>query len=128
MEVTEIPSAVGLTRCPAPQVREVLVRIGDKWSVLVIGLLGQRGRRFTELLHDVDGISQRMLTVTLRGLERDGLVSRTVHAVVPPRVDYALTPVGKTLLATVTDLARWADRHAKDIEGARTTYDKRQGG
>ena len=90
----------------------MLVRIGDKWSILVIGLLGQRGRRFTELLHDTDGISQRMLTVTLRGLERDGLVSRTVHAVVPPRVDYALTPVGKTLLATVTDLALWAERHA----------------
>ena len=107
---------------------EVLVRIGDKWSVLVIGLLGQRGRRFTELLHDVDGISQRMLTVTLRGLERDGLVSRTVHAVVPPRVDYALTPMGKTLLATVTDLARWAERHAKDIEGSRTAYDMRHSG
>jgi DNA-binding HxlR family transcriptional regulator len=89
--------------------------------------LGQRGRRFTELLHDTDGISQRMLTVTLRGLERDGIVSRTVHAVVPPRVDYALTPMGKTLLATVTDLARWADRHARDIEGSRTAYDKRTG-
>jgi DNA-binding HxlR family transcriptional regulator len=128
MEVTKIPDTVGLKRCPAPQVREVLVRIGDKWSVLVIGLLGQRGRRFTELLNDVDGISQRMLTVTLRGLERDGLVSRTVHAVVPPRVDYALTPMGRTLLATVTDLARWADRHTKDIEGSRTAYDKRNKG
>ena len=128
MEVTEIPSAGGFKRCPAPEVREVLVRIGDKWSVLVIGLLGQRGRRFTELLHDTDGISQRMLTVTLRGLERDGLVSRTVHAVVPPRVDYALTPMGRTLLATVTDLGRWAERHTKDIEGSRTAYDKRQGG
>lgn len=123
-----MPSAGGLTRCPGGQVREVLVRIGDKWSVLVIGLLGQRGRRFTELLHDVDGISQRMLTVTLRGLERDGLVSRTVHAVVPPRVDYALTPMGRTLLATVTDLARWAERHSADIEGSRTAYDKRRGG
>ena len=128
MEVTNIASAVGFKQCPAPQVREVLVRIGDKWSVLVIGLLGQRGRRFTELLHDTDGISQRMLTVTLRGLERDGLVSRTVHAVVPPRVDYALTPMGKTLLATVTDLGRWAERHTKDIEGSRTLYDKRRGG
>ena len=128
MEVTEIPSAGGFKRCPAPEVREVLVRIGDKWSILVIGLLGQRGRRFTELLHDTEGISQRMLTVTLRGLERDGLVSRTVHAVVPPRVDYALTPMGRTLLTTVTDLARWADRHARDIEGSRTAYDKRQGG
>ena len=108
--------------------REVLVRIGDKWSVLVIARLGERGRRFGELLHDIDAISQRMLTVTLRGLERDGLVSRTVHAVVPPRVDYALTPMGKTLLATVTDLARWAERHRNDIEGSRTAYDKRQTG
>jgi DNA-binding HxlR family transcriptional regulator len=106
-------------------VREVLVRIGDKWSVLVIARLGERGRRFSELLHDIDAISQRMLTVTLRGLERDGLVSRTVHAVVPPRVDYALTPMGKTLLVTVTDLARWAERHTKDIESSRTAYDSR---
>ena len=104
------------------------MRVGDKWSVLVIARLGERGRRFTELLHDIDGISQRMLTVTLRRLERDGLVSRTVHAVVPPRVDYALTPMGKTLLATVTDLARWAERHTKDIEGSRAAYDKRQSG
>ena len=80
--------------------REVLVRIGDKWSVLVIGLLGQRGRRFTELLHDVDGISQRMLTVTLRGLERDGLVSRTVHAVVPRVESVKLW----TLLGSTSDL------------------------
>jgi DNA-binding HxlR family transcriptional regulator len=105
-----------------------LVRIGDKWSVLAIARLGERGRRFTELLHDIDGISQRMLTVTLRRLERDGLVSRTVHAVVPPRVDYALTPMGKTLLATVTDLARWAERHTDDIESSRAAYDKRQTG
>jgi DNA-binding HxlR family transcriptional regulator len=105
-----------------------LVRIGDKWSVLVIARLGERGRRFTELLRDIDGISQRMLTVTLRRLERDGLLSRTVHAVVPPRVDYALTPMGRTLLATVTDLARWAERHTEDIENSRIAYDKRQGG
>jgi DNA-binding HxlR family transcriptional regulator len=125
MEVTDIPSTAIRKQCAPWQVREVLVRIGDKWSVLVIARLGERGRRFTELLHDIDGISQRMLTVTLRGLERDGLVSRTVHAVVPPRVDYALTPMGKTLLATVTDLARWAERHTKDIEGSRTAYDSR---
>lgn len=128
MEVTDIPRAAIRKHEPACQVSEVLVRIGDKWSVYVIGLLGERGRRFTELLRDIDGISQRMLTVTLRGLERDGLVSRTVHAVVPPRVDYALTPMGRTLLATVTDLARWAERHTKDIEGSRAAYDKRQGG
>src|SRR4051812_16189065 len=78
--------------------REVLDRVGDKWSVLVIYLLGDGTRRFTELLRSIDGISQRMLTVTVRGLERDGLVTRTVHPVVPPRVDYALTTLGRTLL------------------------------
>ena len=104
----------------------MLVRVGDKWSVLVIVLLGEGGRRFTELLHGIDGISQRMLTVTLRGLERDGLVTRTVHAVVPPRVDYALTPLGRTLLATLIQLGQWAERHAKDIQGSRAAYDKRQ--
>jgi DNA-binding HxlR family transcriptional regulator len=128
MEVTDIASTVVRKYGPAPQVCNALVRIGDKWSVLVIARLGERGRRFTELLHDIDGISQRMLTVTLRRLERDGLLSRTVHPVVPPRVDYALTPMGKTLLTTVTDLARWAERHTKDIESSRTAYDKRQGG
>jgi DNA-binding HxlR family transcriptional regulator len=84
--------------------REVLDRVGDKWSLLVISLLGERTRRFTELRRSIDGISQRMLTVTLRGLERDGLVTRTVHATVPPRVDYALTPMGRTLLDTVRSL------------------------
>ena len=104
--------------------RDVLTRVGDKWSVLVIALLGHRGHRFGELLATIDGISQRMLTVTLRGLERDGLITRTVHPVVPPRVDYALTPMGRTLLATVTELAHWAERHAEDIGTARVTYDR----
>ena len=105
--------------------RDVLDRVGDKWSVYVIGLLGDRSRRFTELLHTIDGISQRMLTVTLRGLERDGIVSRKVHAVVPPRVDYALTPMGRTLLATLQELIVWADRHTSDIAAARVRYDTR---
>jgi DNA-binding HxlR family transcriptional regulator len=103
--------------------RDVLDRVGDKWSVYVIGLLGDRSRRFTELLRTIDGISQRMLTVTLRGLERDGIVSRKVHAVVPPRVDYALTPMGRTLLATLQELIVWADRHTDDIAAARVHYD-----
>lgn len=109
------PAPHGRGRCHA---RDVLVRVGDKWSVLVIAFLGQRGRRFTELLRDIDGISQRMLTVTLRGLERDGLVTRTVHAVVPPRVDYALTPMGRTLLATVILAAGAGKRAAQAIDEA----------
>ena len=105
--------------------RDVLDRIGDKWSVYVIGLLGDGPRRFTDLLRRIDGISQRMLTVTLRGLERDGVVTRTVYPVVPPRVDYALTPTGHTLLATVRQLIEWADDHTADIDAARARYDTR---
>lgn len=105
--------------------RDVLDRVGDKWSASVIYMLGGRTRRFTELLRGIDGISQRMLTVTLRGLERDGIVWRVVHPVVPPRVDYALTPVGDTLRATIGDLVEWAERHRGDIAASRAAYDAR---
>lgn len=105
--------------------RDVLDRIGDKWSVYVIGLLGDGPRRFTDLLRTIDGISQRMLTVTLRGLERDGIVTRTVYPVVPPRVEYDLTPSGHTLLMTVRELIAWADEHTGDIDAARVRYDAR---
>jgi DNA-binding HxlR family transcriptional regulator len=105
--------------------REVLDRVGDKWSLCVIYLLGGGTRRFRDLRRDIDGISQRMLTVTLRGLERDGLATRTVHPTVPPRVDYALTPLGRTLLDTVCDLVRWAAEHVPEIDAARAAYDRR---
>ena len=105
--------------------RDILDRIGDKWSVYVISLLGDGPRRFTDLLRTIDGVSQRMLTVTLRGLERDGIVTRKVYAVVPPRVDYDLTPTGHTLLATVRQLVEWADYHTGDIDAARARYDAR---
>lgn len=105
--------------------RGVLDRVGDKWSLLVIQLLGERRQRFSELRRGIDGISQRMLTVTLRGLERDGLVARTVHPTVPPQVEYALTPMGRTLLATACDLVDWAERHLSKIDAARAAYDRR---
>lgn len=107
------------------RVRDVLDRVGDKWSLLVIGLLGDGERRFNEIRRSVDGISQRMLAVTLRGLERDGLVTRTVYPTVPPKVEYSLTVVGRTLLTTVCELVDWADRHAGDIDSARDAYDRR---
>jgi len=107
------------------RVREILDRVGDKWSLTVIGELGRGSRRFTELKNAIPGISQRMLTATLRGLERDGLVSRTVHPVVPPRVDYALTPLGLTLLEPVWTLLNWALEHMDEIEEARGAYDGR---
>jgi DNA-binding HxlR family transcriptional regulator len=105
--------------------REILDRVGDKWSLYVISLLASGPRRFNELKREVDGISQRMLTVTLRGLERDGIVSRTMYSVMPPRVDYALTPLGETLIIAVTSLVGWAEHHLDEIENARIEYDTR---
>ena len=107
------------------RVRGVLDRVGDKWAIYVVDRLGQGPRRFSELLRGIDGITARMLTVTLRGLERDGILTRTVHAAVPPRVDYELTPLGETLLRTIGQLAAWADAHLGEIESARADYDAR---
>ncbi|NUS72847.1 MAG: helix-turn-helix transcriptional regulator [Corynebacteriales bacterium] len=106
-------------------VRQILDRIADKWSLLVIALLDRRSLRFTELRREIDGISQRMLTVTLRQLERDGLVLRTVHPVVPPRVDYELTPLGATLHDTIQALVVWTEVHQNEIAEAREAYDQR---
>ncbi|MFE4668312.1 winged helix-turn-helix transcriptional regulator [Streptomyces sp. NPDC056716] len=108
------------------EVRQILDRIADKWSLLVIALLDTRRLRFTELRREIDGVSQRMLTVTLRQLERDGLVERTVHPVVPPRVDYELTSLGKTLHATIQSLVTWTEEHQLEIAGARAAYDARE--
>ncbi|GAB3438010.1 winged helix-turn-helix transcriptional regulator [Actinophytocola sediminis] len=110
------------------EARQTLSRVGDKWSIAVIYALGHTTKRFTELRREINGISQRMLTATLRTLERDGLVSRTVHPVVPPRVDYALTELGVTLLGTVCTLMRWAIDHADDMARARAEYDARPDG
>jgi DNA-binding HxlR family transcriptional regulator len=107
------------------EVRQILDRIADKWSLLVIALLERRRLRFTELRREIDGVSQRMLTVTLRQLERDGLVHRTVHPVVPPRVEYELTPLGVSLHETVQALVTWTDTHQREIAAARTSYDAR---
>jgi DNA-binding HxlR family transcriptional regulator len=106
-------------------VAAVLSRVGDKWSVLVIMLLGDRPRRFNELKRMIGGISQRMLTLTLRGLERDGLVTRTVFPTVPPRVDYELTDLGRGLSEPVKALGAWAHQHQPDIETARQNFDGR---
>jgi DNA-binding HxlR family transcriptional regulator len=108
------------------EVRQILDRVADKWSLLTIALLDRRSFRFTELRREIDGISQRMLTRTLRQLERDGLVRRTVHATVPPRVDYALTPLGVTLHETIRALVTWTERHQNEIAAARAAYDVRE--
>ena len=105
---------------------EILGRVGDKWSLQVIHGLGDGARRFTDLKRAIDGISQRMLTVTLRGLERDGIVTRTMYPVMPPRVDYALTPMGRTLLEAACSLVGWAHAHLEEIDTARAEYDARE--
>jgi len=107
--------------CPS---REVLDRIGDRWTVLVVGSLSDGPLRFSELGRRVSGISQKMLTQTLRGLERDGLVQRTVHAEVPPRVEYQLTEPGRTLIAPLATLDAWARAHMPAIIETRRRYDE----
>ena len=105
-------------------VSSVLARVGDKWSVLVIMLLENGPKRFNEIKRMVGGISQRMLTLTLRGLERDGLVTRTVFPTIPPRVDYELTDLGRSLGKPVQALGAWAFAHMPEIETARARFDK----
>src|SRR5579863_9843171 len=103
-------------------VREVLNRVGDKWSVLVVALLRDGPKRFSEIRRAIEGVSQRMLTLTLRGLERDGLVTRTVEPTIPPRVDYELTPLGRTLLDPILALGKWAQEHRGAIQESRNRY------
>ena len=116
---------VDVEQTQACDLRDLLDRLADKWSLLVVELLGSSTLRFTDLRREIDGISQRMLTLTLRQLERDGLVSRTVYAVVPPRVEYALTPLGATLLETIQPLVAWARAHRGEVAAARSAYDAR---
>lgn len=106
-------------------VAPVLSRVGDKWSMLIVMLLADGPRRFNAIKRAVDGISQRMLTVTLRNLERDGLVTRTVTPTTPPRVDYALTALGCSLIAPVSALGAWAKAHGAEIAAAQEAYDAR---
>ncbi len=109
-----------LRGCPS---RQILDRIGDKWTVLVIGALSEGPRRFNDLAREIDGISQKMLTQTLRALERDGLVLRTQYLEIPPRVEYRLTPLGHSLRAPLTALENWATAHIDEIIAARTRAD-----
>ena len=106
--------------CPT---RVVLDRIGDKWTVLVIGALEDGSLRFTELRARIGGVAPKVLTQTLRAMERDGLLTRTVHAQVPPRVDYELTPLGASLTAPIQALTDWAETHLTQILAARAGYD-----
>ncbi|MGH3347702.1 MAG: winged helix-turn-helix transcriptional regulator [Nocardioides sp.] len=109
-------------RCPS---RRVIDRIGDRWSVLVILVLKNGTQRYGDLARTIGGVSQKMLTQTLRGLERDGIVTRTVYAEVPPKVEYDLTDLGRSLLGPVESLTEWATTHMGEVGKARAGYDRR---
>ncbi|GAB4032566.1 winged helix-turn-helix transcriptional regulator [Spirosoma jeollabukense] len=112
--------------CP---IRHILARFSDKWSTLSIFHLGDAGTlRFNELMKRIDGISQRMLTVTLRTLERDGLITRRIYAEIPPRVEYQLTDLGRSLLVQIIELGDWASNHSDQILAARAQFDSRERG
>jgi DNA-binding HxlR family transcriptional regulator len=115
--------AVDIRETMSCEIRHLLDRLADKWSLLVVELLGHDTRRFSELRRQIDGISQRMLTLTLRHLERDGLVTRTVYPVVPPRVEYRLTPLGSGLLEAIGPLVAWTRAHGDDVAAAQADYD-----
>lgn len=125
IEVTIKPNDFQDTDCQ--KVSQVLARVGEKWSVLIIMFLAAEPRRFTEIKRAINGVSQRMLTVCLRGLERDGLIKRTVFAVMPPHVEYELTPLGHSLTTPVIALGNWASSHISEIDAARVAYDAQEG-
>ncbi|MDB5413814.1 MAG: transcriptional regulator [Rubritepida sp.] len=110
------------------KVSQVLARVGDKWTVLVVMTLGERARRFNEIKRSINGISQQMLTRTLRGLERDGMVTRTMFPTIPPQVEYELTELGRSLREPVLALGQWAQAHIPVIDTARADYDRRKAG
>lgn len=127
MENTQEGTALAPSSLHVPEdcraVSEVLSRVGDKWTVLVVSTLGDGPKRFNELRRALGSISQRMLTLTLRGLERDGLVTRKVFPTIPPKVEYALTPLGRSLLEPVSGVGLWARQNRAAIQEARQRFD-----
>lgn len=121
METYPIPNAYRQT-CPT---RQVLDRVGDKWTILIYGVLSTGPKRFSEIQRAIEGISQKMLSQTLRSLERDGLVQRTVYPVTPPKVEYALTELGETLCEPINSLQEWAYQYISHIENAQQAFDAR---
>lgn len=124
MDVTVTPIEIQSSDCQ--KISQVLARVGEKWSILIIMMLSGGPRRFTELKRSINGISQRMLTLCLRGLERDGLINRNVIAVMPPHIEYSLTPLGVSLTQPVIALGSWASDHIADIAAARAAFDQQE--
>jgi len=124
MSTVEPADATGVTpRSECLALGQVIARIGDKWTVMVVGHLSGGPMRFNAIMRAIPGISHRMLTLTLRGLQRDGMVSRTVFPTIPPAVEYELTPLGRSLTGPLSLLAGWAGANRADIEAAQRDYD-----
>ncbi len=116
----------GIEHATCMSMTDILNRIGDKWTVMVVSMLSRNGvMRFNELKRKINGVSQRMLTLTLRNLERDGLVTRTIYPEIPPRVEYGLTELGRTLRGPIDALWAWSEEHGAAVGEARATYDAR---
>jgi DNA-binding HxlR family transcriptional regulator len=126
VEPEDVARLIEVDHSNCRRVTPILARIGDKWSILTVMTLAGGTRRFNELKRAIDGISQRMLTLTLRGLERDGMVERKVYPTVPPRVDYTLTPLGRSLCVPVMAFGSWVQGHLDEIDAARIAFDLRQ--
>lgn len=122
-DLLETPPAGAHPHADCRAMGQVLDRIGDKWTIMAVGALSHGPMRFNALLRRIGGVSHRMLTLTLRGLERDGLVKRTAFATIPPRVDYELTPLGHSLIEPLATLAQWGQDHRTEIERARNAFD-----
>jgi DNA-binding HxlR family transcriptional regulator len=125
MDTDTMTDRAGKAAAKEVLLREILERVADKWTLLVIDELSSEGMRFTRLRDRVGGISQKMLTKTLRQLERDGLIKRQVFPVVPPRVEYRLTPLGEALGEAVCGIWTWVEQNMKKVEKSRRTYDRR---
>lgn len=121
--LVDVPTMCGATAADGAPIRAVLDRVGDKWSLLIIGTLEPQALRFTALQRAIPGISHRMLAHTLRSLERDGLVSRTSYPEIPPRVEYEVTELGRTLIPPTVGLVRWAFDHNEELERNRAAFD-----
>lgn len=121
METIELHGNVYTSNCPT---REVLDRIGDKWTALIIGVLEEGTMRFSDIQRRIGGISQKMLTQTLRSLERDGLITRTIYPEVPPRVEYTLTPLGETLTQALAAIRHWAEANINEVVASQQEYDQ----
>jgi DNA-binding HxlR family transcriptional regulator len=124
LEIEEAHAEEGHRECRA--LGQILDRIGDKWTIMVVGILSKGPCRFNAMMRQIGGVSHRMLTLTLRSLERDGLVSRTAYATIPPKVEYALTDAGLSLIEPLRGLSEWAIQYRASIENARSAFDGRE--